>query len=261
MNKVGRSQLRTPYKHFLLNALLGKVNGSLSTGKSYAVPPLFCVDLCAGDGVCNDDHNSSPAIFQKHCGHPFGRKNNASLTLIEKQPKNYDMLLQNVDLDNYWTTVILGDAREYSLPKFEDNRAVFIHCDPNNVNQTPLTHDFVRSWTKCTTYLVTLGCNAEGIKRLPIEHREKWYEYVNLLIGHLPDHHDLLLFRLVRDSAQWAYACNLPRVWADEWLEIGVRAGDKIWHNGVDGTSYRNDQVGFEQRLHHLFLTKSEVAK
>lgn len=85
---TGRSH-RTPYKHWLLNALLGKINGALSTRKCFAKPPLHCVDLCAGDGKVTDEHQASPIIFQKHARHKFGRANRMTVDLIEKDQNTY----------------------------------------------------------------------------------------------------------------------------------------------------------------------------
>ena len=46
---VGRSS-RTPVKHFLLNALVGKIVGVLGTGKAPCkANPFYAVDLCGGD--------------------------------------------------------------------------------------------------------------------------------------------------------------------------------------------------------------------
>jgi len=263
MPVVGKSQERTPFKHFLLDAMVGKVSGSLATGspKMVAVPPLLCVDLCAGNGVDDDISGSSPSIFQKHCMHPCGRRNKATLTLIERDPANYDKLAQNVEA-NDWTTLINGDAREYSLPVgLSSKQAVFIHCDPNNVHETPLTEAFVKSWTKCTTYLVTLGCNAGGVKRLPLEHRRPWFEYVSMLQVNLPSHHDLILFRLIRDASQWAYAMNSPKAWSNQLLRCGVSKGNEIWPNGVEGISWRGERDKFNETVHQLFCTKKELGE
>lgn len=256
---VGRSDGRTKFKHFLLDALLGRINGALTTGKTAATPPLLCVDLCAGDGLETEQHRASPLIFQKHCNHPCGRKNDARLVLIERERPSFDLLKQNVG--NYpWIELRHGDARNFTLPQLDTRQAVFIHCDPNNAHQTPLTSDFVGGFTECTTYLATLGCNASGIKRLPLDQRECWFDYVQMLIRQLSSWHDAILFWLVNDKAQWAYLCNVPIKWRDETIHSAINSkAAKEWEKGVGGVSLRHSKSKFEHQLNRLFLTKDEL--
>ena len=259
MSVVGRSEGRTVFKHFLLDTLLGRVNGALTTGKTAAVPPLLCIDLCAGDGFENDRHRSSPLIFQKHCKHPCGRRNDASLVLIEQDRVSFDLLKQNVG-DYPWLQLRNADARNFTLPKLDRRQAVFVHCDPNNVHKTPLTSEFVSGFTECTMYLATLGCNASGIKRLPLEQREGWREYVEMLTRQLSLWHDALLFWLVKDKAQWAYLCNVPMKWRDETIKAAINSrAAKEWEKGVGGVSLRRSRDDFMMQLNRLFLTKDEL--
>jgi hypothetical protein len=255
---VGRSEGRTRYKHFLLDAILGRVNGVLTTKACYATSPLVCVDLCAGDGVQTDEYRCSPAIMAKHVNHSFGKKNKATLTLIERNPASFELLRQNVDQSDT-VKIVNGDAREYRLPKLAATQACFVHCDPNNAHQTPLTSDFVSGFSKCTMYLATLGCNAGGIKRLPLDERSKWFEYVTMLVGKLPSHHDALLFWLMNDKAQWAYMVNVPTVWRDWAIDLGVEKGSKIWEKGVGGVAWRCNKSRFKDEVHRLFLTSEEL--
>jgi len=254
---VGRSAGRTPYKHFLLDSLLGKVNGALSKPSCFAGGPLICVDLCAGDGVQTDNFRCSPKIMAKHVGHDVGKKNNATLTLIERDAASFELLRQNMDVEP-WLKLVNGDARNYRLPELSTNQAAFVHCDPNNAHQTPLSSEFVSGFSRCTTYLVTLGCNASGIKRLPLEERSKWFEYVTLLVDNLPQHHDALLFWLVNDNSQWAYLANIPKVWRDWLIEIAIAKGGSMWPNGVGGVSWRASKTRFVDEVHRLFLTIEE---
>lgn len=256
---VGRSPGRTPVKHFLLDSLLGRVNGSLSTGRSAATPPLLCVDLCAGDGLKTESHTASPLIFEKHCKHACGRKNKAELVLIERDRTCFDLLRQNVG-DHEWMTLSNTDARNYTLPPLGSRQAVFVHCDPNNVHQTPLTEEFVSGFTKCTMYLATLGCNAEGIKRLPLDQRTEWRDYVDMLTKRLTHWHDAILFWLVKDSAQWAYLCNVPMKWREETIQLATssKVAD-AWEKGVGGVSLRKNPTEFASQLNRLFLTQDEM--
>src|SRR6056297_3955059 len=128
---VGRSQGRTWYKHFLLDAILGKVNGVLTQENCYATKPLVCVDLCAGDGVETSEYRCSPKIMAKHVNHRCGRLNQATLTMIERNPTSFELLRQNVG-ESRSVTLVSGDAREYRLPRLAKTQACFVHCDPNN---------------------------------------------------------------------------------------------------------------------------------
>jgi len=254
---VGRSRGHTWYKHFLLDSLLGKVNGVLTKPSSYATGPLFCVDLCAGDGVETEEFRCSPKIMSKHVNHSFGRRNNARLALIERDPSSFELLRQSMDgVDN--THLLNGDARKYRLPLLQPTQACFVHCDPNNAHQTPLTNEFVAGFSRCTMYLATLGCNAGGIKRLPLKERTEWFDYVAMLVDRLPTHHDVLLFWLVNDNAQWAYLANVPKVWKDWAVQDGVEKGAKIWEKGVGGVSWRSHEKRFKDEVHRLFLTDEE---
>lgn len=255
---TGRSKYRTPYKHFLLNNLLGKTNGVLSMGsKCYAVTPFVCVDLCAGDGRIGDDYDSSPNIMSRHCTNAIGKRNGATLHLIERDKVAFEFLqmrmsnISGVTLEN-------SDSRNYRLPALKKTQAAFVHCDPNNFHQTPLTEAFVGGFSDCTMYLVTLGCNADGIKRLPQDQREGWFEYVDILVSKLPRHHNAVLFWLIKDSAQWAYLCNVPAVWTQWAIEMGVVKGGKMWPKGVGGVDLRGNESRFREQLEILFLTERE---
>lgn len=255
---TGRSKHRTPYKHFLLNALLGKVNGVLSTGSAcYAVNPFVCVDLCAGDGLTGDNYDSSPNIMARHCTHALGKKNGATLHLIERDKVSFELLRMRMS-DIAGVTLENSDSRNYRLPQLKKTQAAFVHCDPNNFHQTPLTEEFVQGFSDCTMYLVTLGCNAEGIKRLPQDQRKGWFEYVDILVGKLPRHHNAVLFWLIKDSAQWAYLCNVPTVWTNWAINMGAIKGGNIWPKGVGGVDLRGNESRFREQLEILFLTERE---
>jgi len=263
---VGRSS-RTPVKHYLLNASLGKVCGVLAMG-SPKVPckitnnqPLICVDLCGGDGLKNEDHDASPLIMYHHCEQLGKRGKRATLQVIEKQENTFEQLQANCDwMDDRIVTLSNADAHFYRLPKLTETQAAYVHCDPNHVNDIPLTTEFVSGFNKFTTYLVTLGCNVTGLKRKTIEERSVWYEYVEMLISVLPNHHDATLFWLNRDEAQWAYLLSFPKLWAEGFKEKAIEQTSKQWTKGVSAVSWRDDQRGFMNELHRLFLTKEEHA-
>jgi hypothetical protein len=263
---VGRSD-RTPVKHYLLDKSLGQVCGVLSLG-SYKVPcvasvrqPLICADLCGGDGLQTDDHEASPVIMAKHCQFLYKRGKSAKLEVIEKASNTYEELVRNCNhLPREIVTLTNGDARDYRLPKLAFNQPAFVHCDPNNVDQIPLSRPFVAGFNKFTTYLVTLGCNVGGLKRSTPEKREQWFEYVSMLVEVLPNHHDAILFWLNRDSAKWAYLLSIPKVWGDDFAGKAITQTNKMWTQGVSAVSYRSQPAVFNDELKQLFLTKKEYA-
>jgi hypothetical protein len=68
---VGTSS-RTPFKHWLLNHMLGRIVGALSSGRTPCNPVLTVVDMCAGDGLSyGESAQSSPAIIAKHITSTF----------------------------------------------------------------------------------------------------------------------------------------------------------------------------------------------
>ena len=264
LETTGRSS-RTPVKHYLLSAMLGKVCGVLALD-SPRVPcritsqqPLLCVDLCGGDGLQTEEHESSPLIMHYHCDQLRKRGKSASLQVFEKHSNTYESLVSNCGwMPKDWVTLTNADSRNYLLPQLKETQAAFVHCDPNSIHQIPLTNQFVAGFNRYTTYLVTLGCNVGGQKILPLESRKVWFDYVEMLTRVLPRHHDAILFWLVRDQSQWAYLLSLPAVWSQSFQELAIKNTSKIWRKGVEGASYRSERVKFEMQLRNLFLTKEE---
>jgi hypothetical protein len=264
--EVGRSS-RTPVKHYLLDKSLGKICGVLSLGspkvpcKASHTQPLICVDLCGGDGTQTDEHEASPVIMAKHCFALGAKGKPATLDIIEKSANTYEQLVANCGhYSRDVVTLTNGDAREYQLPNLKETQPAFIHCDPNTVDQTPLSRPFVAGFNRYTTYLVTLGCNVGGAKRTDADKRSLWFEYVQMLIEVLPQHHDAILFWLNRDESQWAYLLSMPKVWAGEFASKAVRDTGKIWVKGVSSVSYADQRRQFHDQLSRLFLTKEEYA-
>jgi hypothetical protein len=260
-HQPGRSG-RTPWKHFLLNAIVGKIAGSLSTGRSACRPDSFyCVDLCGGDGHETEEHRASPMILHSHCHWLRQRGVNSYLDVIEMHDRTFERLRENtarLDGVDDWMKVVQGDSRQFILPPLHPDQAAFVHCDPNSVDQMPLTVPLVSSFNKYTMYLVTLGCNVAGLKRLPLDRRRVWFDHVTTLAGTLPWHHDAILFWLNRDSSQWAYLLNLPRVWSADFQRIALRGAGKGWPSGVSSASFRSELPAFTQSINRLFLTEAE---
>ena len=264
---VGRSS-RTPVKHYLLDKALGKVCGVLSVGspkvpcRASSVQPLVCVDLCGGDGLKTEDHDASPAIMNKHCEWLCSRGKKATLQVIEKAPNTFEMLKENCShMSEQIVELSMADARNYRLPRLSTDQAAFVHCDPNTVDQIPLSKPFVSGFSRYTTYLVTLGCNVGGLKMTTQEKRSQWFEYVDMLVNVLPNHHDAILFWLNFDASQWAYLLSMPKVWAKDFTNKAIRDTEKMWTKGVSAVSYRESATSFNDQLARLFLTKEEYAR
>ena len=263
---VGRSS-RTPVKHMILDRMVGKIAGVLST-ESNTVPcranPFLVVDLCGGDGVVTEDHDASPQILHRHCSWLIEeRKKKSRLMVFETLSMTYDKLQSNTSkLSGYgnWFTIHNQDSRLFVMPKMLSNQAAFVHCDPNCVDQIPLTDPFLDSWNKHTTYLVTLGCNVGGAKRASIEDRARWFWYVESLCKRLPRNHDAVLFWLERDASQWAYLLSIPKKWSMDFSKKIVSGASAWWPNGLGMASFRDDRKQFELNIKRLFLTEKEFS-
>lgn len=260
---VGRSS-RTPVKHFLLNSMVGKLIGALSTNKTPCHPRKFyAVDLCGGDGLSVEGrHDASPLILHKHC--TFARNKfgcDAVLDVIEIQQNTFERLSANTAHlagRGEWFRLHNHDAREFAIEGVRPDQAAFVHCDPNTVDQIPLTGSFVETWNRYTTYLVTLGCNPGGLKRFDRKRRSQWFSYVDTLTSKLPRHHDAVLFWLKEDAAQWAYLLSIPKKWSEGYAAEASARGSRMWPAGVGYVSYRGSRLAFDGELRRLFLTKEE---
>lgn len=264
---VGRSS-RTPIKHYLLNAMVGKVCGVIALDRP-SVPcritsrqPMVMVDLCGGDGLRTEGHDASPLIMYHHCQGLARKGKSSTLEVIEKMPNTFEQLEQNCrHMAPEIVTLTYGDSSKYRLPQLQETQAAFVHCDPNTVDQIPLSRPFVAGFNRYTTYLVTLGCNVSGTKAWTAPSgRAKWFDYVEMVTEVLPRHHDAVLFWLNRDSSQWAYLLSIPKVWSVDFTTQAVAHTSKHWTHGVSAVSYRADRKEFANQVTRLFLTKEEYA-
>lgn len=259
----GRSS-RTPFKHWVLDAHLGKIAGVLST-KNKSVPavanPFLCVDLCAGDGTETDDHQSSPRIIAKHCNWMAQRGMNVRCVLIEKQTATFESLESSMaEVQMAFPCELRNaDATEYLFVPSCDKQAVFINCDPNSIADLPFSQGLARSLTQTTTMTLTLGCNVGGLKRLRREQREEWFQYISVMIDIMPAWHDALLIALESDDAQWAYFTRLPKVWTEQQVSAITSKGQAMFPRGVRVESLHKNRRGFQDLVNRLFLTKAEM--
>ena len=259
--KVGVSS-KTPFKHWLLNAELGRQCAVLALNNK-SVPcyadPLIIVDLCAGDGTTTEFSKlNSPSIINKHAEYLRSKHKQVDCFFIEKDKQTFLSLKENTNGMN--AKLLNQDARDFYLEEIHNKQAVFINCDPNSVNDIPLTDKFMNSLNRYTTMVVTLGCNVCGIKRLKKERRSQWYDYINYMIKTLDKYHDLILCSVNKDASQWAYLIRLPYVWTGISINMYKKKGDNLFDNGVSAFSFYNHQNEFENKVHELFLTKKEIA-
>lgn len=264
MERVGRSS-RTPYKHWLLNAQLGQICGVLSRNHP-DVPARACphlmVDLCAGDGEVTPDHQSSPHIMVKHAKWCATHGIPVAIQFWEVAEHSFNRLCENVDQYRLEFDIdirlINDDARKWRHVPTHPHQSIFINCDPNSINELPIPQDFDRQLTPTTTMTVTLGCNVGGLKRLSLERRQEWYEYIRLLLEPMPQWHDALLVELVRDEAQWAYFTRLPAKWSQSHAMAIPKRSKSLCGKEAVVASYRDSRSDFLSMVDRLFLTKKE---
>lgn len=264
---VGTS-VRTVGKHDLLNKLLGREVGVIHRGytsagfrRSGIFSSSVIFDLCAGNGIPSEySKTSSPQIILYHAGYLLRHSREAKVFLFEKDPNTFAKLYSGFSDQ---AVCILGDSRFISVEKLKElnldwhKHPFFFHADPNTVSNFPLTAEFLDSIPVNTTGLITLGCNAGGIKRIARDERDKWRQNVLMVCDSIAPHHDAILLTLLNDESQWAYLIVTPTAWVDRVRDDGQKAF-KSWPHGVSTDSYRSEFPSFMSRLDYLFLTEKE---
>jgi len=243
--------------------MLGKMIGAAATGKTPCGETIRVLDMCAGDGAATglDLYSSSPAIADRHTTSVFFGSDTLKRTayLFERETTTYARLLlrygnrPNIQIFNY-------DSKGITLADIgtKPSDGVFVYADPNSVSTLPVTPELIRSFTPTTLFLMTLGCNVGGVKRMPIEDRKGWLHVVNLTINARNRYHDIMVMSLNRDESQWAYLAAFPLKWAEEFQADSVRAGSKHWPNGVSAFSITRQPKAFQEKIQELFLTAKE---
>lgn len=272
---VGTSD-RTPFKHDALHFHLQKVTSVLG-GKFAKVPaklPHVVIDFCAGhgDGSLIVGGRSSPEIIvplQDKLAASVGRENVRSI-FVEKNVRTAKKLRERLDAmkPQHPFEVLRMDAREFMYTPTCSRQAAFWHIDPNTIAGCPLNEGLLRCWTSGTIVLMTMGCNVGGVKRMPREERERWFEHPAKLCAVMASWHDSLLAVVCGDAHQWAYILTAPTKWAAETRKRLESLGRKHFESGlyahlthgVDVVSYRSDRVRWDEQLRDLFLTKKEKA-
>lgn len=258
---VGKSS-RTPFKHWLYNAMLGQTIGAAATGRAFSARAVLIIDLCAGDGEDTyGECSSSPSIALKHTTSKLpGMGCFREAVLYEREALTFSRLAEKFG-DKPTLRLIHGDSKGVTLKdhKIFPKGTVFVYADPNSVKTLPVTEELIASFTETTLFLMTLGCNVSGTKRLKMEDRRGWYDVVKFTLSKLKPWHDAHLISLERDSSQWAYFAAVPNAWSAERLAKSVKRGNVEWANGVSGASWRRDRMTFEDKLETLLLTQKEL--
>lgn len=256
---VGRSS-RTPFKHWILKTILGRINGSLSTN-SDKVPanpdPFHILDLCAGDGLSTDLHDCSPKIINSHVKWAKDRGMKVRATYIEKGTSTFVQLMANCS-GYHNAEFINADATTVSIVPTCPNQAIFVNADPNTIRDWPVSESLIESLTPTTTLLITMGCNVGGLKRLPLDERKEWFDHVAKVTHSLPSFHDAILVVLNNDMAQWAYLIRDPLKWSSKTMEAIRSKAKTLTGSGVTIASIRHNSGEFSELLRQLFLTKKE---
>lgn len=260
---VGKSS-RTPMKHWIYRYTLGKMVATAPSPKTPCGSNVLVLDMCAGDGfeTEGDPLSSSPAIAERHTTSVFPGSEKLIRTafLYERETTTFARLFSryggrpNLKLFNQ-------DSRGITLNDIgaKPGDAVFVYADPNSVSTLPVTPELIRSFTPTTLFLVTLGCNVAGIKRLPPESR-KWRGLVDIILTEGEKRrHDILLISLNRDDSQWAYLASFPVKWAEKFKADAVKKGTALWKNGVSAFSYEHEKEQFNGKLDELFYTSKEL--
>lgn len=274
-NSVGVSEGRTPFKHDLMNRILGQTIGACAYGSAR----IRCArrwhvdDLCAGDGVISaESGRCSPQIIRHHLNFKTGGAylrstgGSATATLWERDAESFSRL-RELHGDDPNITLRNEDSSAFEWGIKDDAVRVVI-ADPNNIDQIPLRRAFYDDHMPVFgSLLVTMGCNASGLKRLPRERREEWLAVAD--IGAVKRrNHEAILVTLNGDSSQWAYLFVFPNKWAQQLCNMaelsaignGTAKAPGYWKQGVDIVRYNVDGAGaWRAAFERLVLTRQEL--
>ena len=268
---VGASDGHTPVKHYLLNADLGKCAGAAAYLPD--VDRFTIADLCAGDGVSSPfSGRSSPSIILKHAANALrmaeqrGHDLDVRVFLIERNPLTCTQLQENIRPMPPWCKIINDD---YSSPEVisqissrNPRECIFLHIDPNHVNDLRFPDSLRQNLPPRTTFLSTFGCNVGGLKRLLEDHRRsEWFPILRNHCSILLSSHDIVFAKLGKDASLWAYLLNAPKIWKKDFNGFLVKAGKEQWTKGIEFYWKRESPAAFNDLVERLFLTKNERAQ
>lgn len=280
---VGYSDKRTPAKHRILRAHAGRDIGAApyaakKIGRIYSGHRI--VDLTAGDATQDSinpwERGSSPAIFATLAA----QNQNVRVDLYEINPSTFDRLIHNLTMQlpslgysqlseqewhhsyrNSRVKAIRGDGSQETFNNLEFGEWLYINNDPNNMDGWTLDMEslYIVRQTKVATFMSTMGCNSGGLKRLPRNRRDVWFEHIKRAVDIVRKITwlDLLIFEITNDAAQWAYLQLIPRKWtAGTVKDMAKHFNDE--QLDVLAVSFWDDQDGFWEVCKRLFLTKKE---
>lgn len=284
--RVGHSDGRTPAKHAYLLKVVGQDIGAAK----YCAPKMWprtsyrshtLIDLTAGDGVPRHEgewwQTCSPGILAYHGQHkdcPVPVR----ISLQERHEGTFNQLVESLEKqlpelgymqvrEQRWQA---REGRVRLAAQRVDSRAmpcpwgrgdfVFLNNDPNNMhgwalpdalNQAVDRGAIIRSFS-------TMGANAEGIKRLPLQGaRDGWYGHVEDVTASLRPTQDATLIAIDRDASQWAYLVVTP----NKWVGNGIYEAEQVFAKNamaVTSASFRMEPNRYSDLLDRLFLTSVE---
>jgi len=248
---VGKSH-RTPGKHSALDRILGMTVGVHSI--KFKNKLFSAVDCTAGDGISSEFSTAtSPGIIDRHLLWLESKGIRTESVFYEKTPGSIETLKLAIPHRN----VIHGDSHNM-IPIWRRDSVLFVSNDPNTINDWALP-DALRYAPQLTTVFSTLGCNVGGLKRLPQEQRNLWYDHLNAQLALLQSWHDAYLVTLKGDAAQWAYLVNQP----DKWRAQTEKAFSQAFKDSgyeVVGAWFKTETNAFSHLVHALFKTKKELS-
>ena len=267
---VGKSD-RTYGKHVLLNKVLGREAGVLpilANERNWIDYPWCIVDLCAGDGVDTRQSGScSPAIIGKHArAINSKREDGARVLFVERGDAQYQSLANSLYVKGF--KVFHGSNTNDFVSQFinsntSSNSPVFLHNDPNHIEDWQLSPELVRYFAnhrKLLTTFSTLGCNVGGLKRLSADVRRQWFKRVDDLCCIIPAWHDALLITLNGDNSQWAYLITGPMKWMNEGkYQSDAQSAFTKWSRGVSMARLKTQRDEWRSLITHLFMTHAEL--
>jgi hypothetical protein len=266
---VGSSAEHTPIKHALLKICSGMVAGAAS--KIPWLDEFMAIDCCAGSAAASiHSGKSSPEILCEDLNWASLHGLKATGYFIEKHPHTVGLLRKNMAFFEKYgdlfpsaiqpvKTIIHGDYRSADVARqikpIGPRTAGILHIDPNTVHGVELSEEFRKVLMPgYITTLVTLGCNAGGLKMLPYSERVKWFDRLKYLLKIMRPHHDACLIQLQRDKSQWAYLLTVPKVWRDRIECLIPKLANEYWVRGLAYSWYSNGE--FWKAAESLFLRK-----
>lgn len=279
---VGHSD-RTPAKHLLLHRVLGRTTG---VAWRMGARCIDYTDLCAGDGVAADGNDfwrgTSPGLMIYHAEHAYRYGMGPVVDLYEINRNTFDCLIDSLTkhlglpvafesgraafhhtVDGrpaVFVRATLGSGKDASVDHVQAGHCMFVNNDPNTIHDWAMRSSMVneiRSHTWMCTTFSTMGCNVGGLKMMDPNERWMWYGHLRAIKDSLPDHMDLTLSAIHRDSAQWAYAITSPTKWRDR-TESDIRSAFKKIGRDMRVEWWRRSPQAFMALEHALYRTKTE---